>query len=120
MNKVRNGFKNADGSYYGPYMPGQEPAGAQPVNIPANTPEKKAANGWFTPEMKNQLFGTILNLGSSAVNNKINGGNTASPDSTGMGDKAADDGPSVLKIALIGVASIAAIGGLVWAIKKYS
>lgn len=78
------GFKSADGTvgveapvyYYGPYMPNAQPATAQPVKTPTQTPAPgtKDKNGWLSTEQKGQLFSSGLNLATQFIQTKIGGG----------------------------------------------
>ena len=83
--KRKTGFSNFPGTgveeptyYYGPFMPGAQPANAAPISTapqpaPA-TPAEKAKNGWLSNENKQALFSTGLGLASQFFQTKMGGG----------------------------------------------
>ena len=117
--KRKSGFSNFPGTgvedptyYYGPFMPGAQPANAVPVStapqpVPA-TPADKAKNGWLTNENKQALFSTGLGLASQFFQTKMGGGQntqvTPEPEQEKTGTSSLlVIGGSLLALTVIGV-----------------
>lgn len=128
MNR-KSGFKNGTGDegveapvyYYGPYTPGAQPATATPVKTPtASTTQTQATpkNGWITPENKQNLFNTGLNLASQFVQTKIGGGQGTPASNTPEPDSKSGSGSNTILWVAGGLVLVTAVGLIIYKISK--
>lgn len=123
--KRKLGFRNVEGPgveapayYYGPYLPGAQPANAAPVStVPqptAATPAEKAKNGWLTNENKQALFSTGLGLASQFFQTKMGGG--AGANQTAPEPEAEKKGMSPILLIGGGLALATVVGIIIYKI----